>query len=69
MTENDKKMFNTGYRYKLVPTSGAFAPLYSKRIEHVGEVLRDYHHDLFILSTLRIPTVDWELADWAKKAE
>jgi hypothetical protein len=68
MTENDKKMFAKGYRYKLVPSSGAFAPLYSKRIEQVGEVLRDYHNDLFILSTLRLPRADWELADWAKKA-
>ena len=71
MTENDNdnKMFGKGYRYKLVPASGAVAPLYSKRLSHVGEVLRDYHSDKFIISTLRIPTVEWELADWAGKAE
>ena len=66
MTENDKKMFAKGYRYKLVPSSGAFAPLYSKRVEHVGEVLRCYRSDKFFISKLTIPTVDWELADWAK---
>jgi len=68
MTDNDmdKGMFAKGYRYKLVPTSGAFAPLYGKRIEQIGELLRDYHSDRFIITTLSIPTDEWELADWAR---
>ena len=68
MTDNDidNGMFSKGYRYKLVPTSGAFAPLYSKQLAQIGELLRDYHSDKFIISKLRAPSVEWQLADWAK---
>lgn len=41
MDQHDYGMFAKGYRYKLIPTDGSFAPLYSKTAE-CGPLLRSY---------------------------
>ena len=58
MTKNDLTMHGQGYRYVLVPTSGAFAPLYAKSVGALGELLRDFHNDTFVVRVLRLPRAE-----------
>ena len=47
MTDNDKKMFDKGYRFKLTPTDHSFEPLYVKALHECGPLMRSYPNNRF----------------------
>lgn len=63
MDQHDKKMFALGYKYKLVPTSKSFLPLYAKLLVDVSTLLKVYKDDTFEIVHMR-PSVNTEVNLW-----
>jgi hypothetical protein len=53
--EMDMGMFEKGYRYKLIPKSRSFEPLYAKSVYDVPKVMREYPHETFTTVDLSPP--------------
>jgi hypothetical protein len=48
----DYGMFQKGYRYRLTPVDKSFKPLYTKLLDEIGPLMRDYPEKRFDVDTL-----------------
>jgi len=58
--EVDQGMHDKGYRYKLTPLNAQFQPLFTKTLDQIGPLMRDYKDTKFLVHPIRY---DWNLAD------
>lgn len=54
--EMDMGMYEKGYRYKLIPKSKSFDPLYAKTMIDAAAIMREYKGEIFDTVDLRPPT-------------
>jgi hypothetical protein len=57
----DAGMYDKGYRYRLTPDDNAFAPLYSKTLDDIGPMMRDYPDTSFTVA--KLDPLNWASAD------
>lgn len=50
--EVEQGMYDKGYRYKLTPVDADFKPLFTKRLDQIGPVIRDWKDTKFTVEPL-----------------